>query len=48
MKNLFPLKTDNCDMSLRKREKFEVLKCKTERLKKSPIVYMQRLLNASE
>ena len=48
MKHLFPLKVSNHKMKKRKEHKFQVLKAKTNRMKKSPIIYMQNLLNSYE
>ena len=46
MKKMFPLNTKQCDMQTRFREKFQVTKSRTERLKNSAISYMQGLLNS--
>ena len=35
-------------MMKRKEQKFQVTKAKTNRMKKSPIIYMQNLLNCDE
>ena len=48
MKHLFPLKVSNHEMKKRKQQKFQVLKARTNRMKKSPIIYMQNLLNCDE
>ena len=48
MKHLFPLRVSNHKMKKRKEQKFQVLKAKTNRMKKSPIIYMQNLLNSYE
>ena len=48
MKHLFPLKVSNHKMKKRKEQKFQVFKAKTNRMKKSPIIYMQNLLNCDE
>ena len=48
MKHLFPLKVSNHKMKKRKEQKFQVLKARTNRMKKSPIIYMQNLLNCDE
>ena len=48
MKNLFPLKVSKHKMIKRKEQKYQVLKAKTNRMKKSPIIYMQNLLNCDE
>ena len=45
MKHLFPLKVSNHQI---KKRKEQVLKAKTNRMKKSPIIYMQNLLNSDE
>ena len=45
--NLFPLKVKNHDMEVRKPEKFIVKHANTERLKKSAIPNMQKMLNGS-
>ena len=45
--SLFPLKVKNHDMEVRKPEKFIVKHANTERLKKSAIPNMQRMLNGS-
>ena len=45
--NMFPLNDASCSMDTRKRETFKVTMAHTERLKKSSIPYMQRLLNAN-
>ena len=49
-KSMFPLNpaTHSYNINTRKREKFEVTQCKTERLKNSAIPYMQQLLNANK
>ena len=47
MKKMFPLKKKEHDKSLRKEEKYVVKHARTDRLRKSAIPYMQRLLNAS-
>ena len=48
MKNLFPLKVSAHKMKKRKEQKYQVLKAKRNRMKKSPIIYMQNLLNCDE
>ena len=45
--NMFPLNDASCIMDTRKRETYKVTMAHTERLKKSAIPYMQRLLNAN-
>ena len=47
MKNLFPLNNEN-GVATRKKEKYKVLKCNTDRLKNSTIVYLQNLLNEDQ
>ena len=42
---MFPLNDKRHRMDTRKPEKFKVMKAKTERFKKSAIIYMQNLLN---
>ena len=44
-KNMFPLNKKRHQMKTRDQEIYEVQYAKTERLKNSPIIYMQRLLN---
>ena len=44
-KHMFPQKTKSHRMNTRNCEKFQVQHSKTERLQKSPIIYMQTLLN---
>ena len=46
MKQLFPLAKRKHEMDTRSKEKFKVNIAKTERYKKSSIIYMQKLLNA--
>ena len=46
LRRMFPLKHDESNMNRRKSEKYEVIKAKTTRLKNSPIIYMQKLLNS--
>ena len=48
MKNLFPLKVSNHKMIKRKQQKYKVMKAKTNRMKRSPVIYMQNLLNCYE
>ena len=45
MKHLFPLNSVKHNHSLRRTQKFHVHKANTERFEKSPIIYMQKLLN---
>ena len=47
MKELFPLNKSKHTMKTRKGVKYHVNKAKSERYKKSPLVYMQNLLNNS-
>ena len=35
-------------MKKRKEQKYQVMKAKTNRMKKSPVIYMQNLLNCDE
>ena len=44
-KKMFQLNENIHDMNMRREEKFTVQYAKTERLKKSAIPYMQKLLN---
>jgi len=44
-KHMFPLNKKTHHMKTREKETYEVQFANTERLKKSPIIYMQRLLN---
>ena len=46
LSKMFPLKDDESIMNRRKSEKYKVIKAKTTRLKNSPIIYMQKLLNS--
>ena len=43
--HMFPLKTKEHNMRTRNPEKYEVQHAYNERLKKSPLIYMQNLLN---
>ena len=45
MKKLFPLAVKNHSMKMRTNEKFKVNKANTERYQKSPVPFMQKLLN---
>ena len=45
MKNLFPLNNKTHTMVTRFQEMYEINHANTQRLQKSPIVYMQNLLN---
>ena len=48
MRNLFPQNNKEHSMKTRKTNKFKILKTNTERMERSPIVYMQKLLNTLE
>ena len=48
MKKLFPLKISKHKMKKRKEQKYQVIKARTNRMKKSPVIYMQNLLNCDE
>ena len=48
MKGLFPLKVSKHKMKKRNEQKYQVTKAKTNRMKKSPVIYMQNLLNCDE
>ena len=48
MKKMFPLRNKEHEMITRQPEKYIVHQAKTERLKKSSIIYMQNLLNMHE
>ena len=45
-KDIFPLNNNVSNVMTRKREIFEVTQASTERLRKSAVPYMQRLLNS--
>ena len=45
MRKMFPLKKKIYNMTTRHEEKYEVQHANTDRLQKSPIIYMQNLLN---
>ena len=45
---MFPINQKTHNMATRHDEKFKVQFANTERLKKSPIIYMQKLLNEHE
>ena len=45
---MFPLNEKRHDMETRNEDKFKVQFANTTRLKNSPIVYMQKLLNENE
>ena len=44
-KKMFPLNEKLHNMNIRRKEKFTVQYAKTERLKKSAIIYMQKIVN---
>ena len=46
--HLFPLKAKEHNMQTRSNDKYEVLKCNTNRLKNSTVVYLQNLANELE
>ena len=48
VKHMFPENKNSHDMNTRNPEKFQVQFAKTERFKKSPIIYMQKLLNENQ
>ena len=45
LKHMFPEKVDAHNMKIRNNAKYEVQFANTGRLQKSPIIYMQKLLN---
>ena len=45
---MFPMNKKQHDMETRQEEKFNVQFANTNRLKNSPIIYMQKLLNENE
>ena len=45
---MFPLNEKNHKMETRKEEKYKVEFAHTDRMKDSPIIYMQKLLNQNE
>ena len=45
IRKMFPLKKKTYNMTTRHEEKYEVPHANTDRLQKSPIIYMQNLLN---
>ena len=45
MRNLFPQNKKEHSMNTTNTNKFSILKTNTERMERSPIVYMQKLLN---
>ena len=46
--HLFPINSEEHEMETRKREKYKVNFANTNRMKNSPIIYMQKLLNKNE
>ena len=48
VKHMFPQNIKSHEMSTRHEEKYKVQHAHTDRLKKSPIIYMQKLLNEHE
>ena len=48
MKDLFPLNKKVHSMEMRKGEKYQIKNTHTERLRKSSIFYMQKILNEDE
>ena len=45
MKQLFPLNSSSHSMNKRKKVKYKVNHARSERYKRSPVIYMQNLLN---
>ena len=45
MANMFPLNKKKLKHNTRKKEKYIVFKANTDRMRRSPIIYMQNLLN---
>ena len=45
MKQLFPLNSSSHSMNKRKKAKYKVNHARSERYKRSPVIYMQNLLN---
>ena len=45
MKYLFPPNDKNHEMMTRKPEHFKIFRFNTERMRNSPVIYMQNLLN---
>ena len=45
MAHMFPLNKKKIKYNTRRREKYIVFKANTERMRRSPIIYMQNLLN---
>ena len=48
LKHMFPLNVKSHKMETRKNEKYKIQYANTERFRKSPIIYMQHLLNQDE
>ena len=48
LKHMFPQNTNTHEMTTRKKEKYKVQFANTGRLQKSPLIYMQKLLNEEE
>ena len=48
LSHMFPLNQKNHDMETRHEEKYKVQFAHTNRLKNSPLIYMQKLLNQNE
>ena len=48
MRKMFPLSSKTHNMNMRDQEKYQVQFAHTDRLKDSPVTYMQRLLNENE
>ena len=46
--HMFPLNKKQHEMNTRKKEKYKVNFANTNRMKNSPIIYMQKLLNENE
>ena len=47
-KSMFPMNTKTHSMETRSKEKFMVNPAKTERLKKSAVIFMQTMLNRED
>ena len=48
MKKMFPKEEKEHKMTTRNPEKFKVFHAKTDRMKRSPIIFMQKMLNENE
>ena len=48
LKEMFPLKAKQHKMNTRSQPKFKIQHANNERLKNSPIIYMQKLLNEND